>query len=60
MIALMMMLTLIMMIMMNFIKPARQACEGKRKGRDERVTRGRIAVGDACKDAIVFFILPSN
>ena len=37
-------------------------CEGKRK--DERMKRetighGRIAVGDACKDAIVFFIPPS-
>ena len=38
---------------------------GERKGKDERVKReklgrARIAVGDACKDAIVFYIPPSN
>ena len=26
----------------------------------EKIARGRIAVGDACRDAIVFFIPPSN
>ena len=26
----------------------------------EKIGRGRITVGDACKDAIVFFIPPSN
>ena len=38
---------------------------GGGKGKDERVKRekigrGRIAVGDACKDAIAFFIPPAN
>ena len=40
-----------------------QASEGEGKKKDERVKRekigrGRIAIGDACKDAIVFFIPP--
>ena len=42
-----------------------QASEGERKREDERVKRekigrGRIAVRDAYKDAIVFFNPPSN
>ena len=41
----------------------REKIEGKRKDervKREKIGRGRIAVGDACKDAIVFFIPPSN
>ena len=37
--------------------------EGKRKDecvKREKIRRRRIAVGDVCKDAIVFFIPPSN
>ena len=42
--------------------PAWQASEGEGKRKDEleKIGRGRIAVGDACKDAFVFFIPPSN
>ena len=36
------------------------ASEGEGKVKDEHRKRRRIAVGDACKGAIVFFIPPSN
>ena len=39
----------------------RRGRKEERRAREAREDRtGRIAVGDACKDAIVFFISPSN